>query len=472
MLPVTLFIPEEGWQVGDTKIRFLTKEQLLHPIKQEKADIASIISDVDTTMEADESLLHHNNASNGDMGAPKGGSISVDSKTSLEYNDDGLKNLHVFFRKLSDVADKKEKISILHYGDSQIEGDRMTNYIRQKIQDQFGGFGPGTIPATNVYNTYSFNQTYSDNFMRYACFSRAERLTSKKYGAMGSASRFTPEYDLSKTNLNSLEEQTGWIIVGASEKAFARSRKFNNVTLHYTDCQVKTTLKVYENEKLIHEDTLQTDGMYHSLPLTFESTPGELKYEFTGKVSPNICGFSLDGDYGVAVSNIGMRGSSGTIWGKIDHATLRPMFNKLNTELIILQFGGNAIPFFTDSSKVERYARFFKSQLYTVKKLNPESAIIVIGPSDMSELVNGVHNTYKFLPYCVDKMKEVTVDAGGAYWDLYTAMGGMNSMPSWVEAKLAAQDYIHFSNGGARIASQMFYQALIAEYVKWKESNP
>lgn len=467
LAPIVWFIPEDGWNVNGAKIRFLSKEKLLHPVKQEKADITNIVAAVDTSMVEEDPLLQHENASNGDLGAPNGGDLITESQTALELNETAMQNLHAFFQKLSEVSEKKNKISILHYGDSQIEGDRMTNYIRQRLQNQFGGYGPGTVPATNVYNTYSFNQTYSDNFLRYACFSRAERLKSKKYGAMGSASRFTPEYGLDTVDISTLETQTGWIIVEASKKAFPRSRQFNNVVLHYTDCKAKTELKVYEGDKLIHEDTLIQDSKYHNIPLSFETTPGPLKFEFTGKVSPNICGFSLEGDYGVQVTNIGMRGSSGTIWGKIDHGTLAPMFDQMNAEMIILQFGGNAIPFFTDSAKVERFARFFKSQIFTVKKLRPNSSIIVIGPSDMSELVDGVHQTYKFLPYCVETLKAVAKETGSSYWDLYSAMGGANSMPAWVEQNLAAQDYIHFSNAGAKIASQFFYEALIAEYGKW-----
>ena len=43
-------------------------------------------------------------------------------------------------------------------------------------------------------------------------------------------------------------------------------------------------------------------------------------------------------------------------------------------------------------------------------------------------------------------------------------------MPAWVEKGLAGNDHIHFSNGGAKIPSQKFYEAFIAEYGKWQ--NP
>jgi hypothetical protein len=37
-----------------------------------------------------------------------------------------------------------------------------------------------------------------------------------------------------------------------------------------------------------------------------------------------------------------------------------------------------------------------------------------------------------------------------------------------VDQGLAGRDYIHFTNKGASIASQLFFDALAAEYVRWK----
>ena len=79
--------------------------------------------------------------------------------------------------------------------------------------------------------------------------------------------------------------------------------------------------------------------------------------------------------------------------------------------------------------------------------------------------------TAESLVEIVEKMKEATVESGSGYWDLYSAMGGENSMPAWVEKGLAGNDHIHFSSKGAKIASQMFYDALISEYVKWNNNN-
>jgi hypothetical protein len=48
-------------------------------------------------------------------------------------------------------------------------------------------------------------------------------------------------------------------------------------------------------------------------------------------------------------------------------------------------------------------------------------------------------------------------------------MGGENSMPSWVFAKpaLANKDFTHFNEKGARMVAEMFYNALIYDYLQF-----
>lgn len=469
LAPIVYFIPKDGWEIGGYKLHFMTAEQFETPTKQVKKDITKIVAKVDTSsIDMDPSLKHQNN-SDGSMGAPNGGELSTESATIIHMNDVGKENLYRLFEKLQNVANEKRKIHILHYGDSQIEGDRMTAYIRQRLQNQFGGNGPGLIPAMNVYNTNTFKQTFSENFVRYTCFG-GNKLKNRRYGAMGSAARFTNELDSTSLSRESTLKEA-WIEIEPNKSAYSRAKEYNNVRMFYNSCVKPCGIKVYKNGALIHEDSLINDGKSHSLDLSFDATPGKLKYVFSAAVSPTISGFTLEGDYGVQVSNIGMRGSSGTIFGSMDQALLGKMYSELNTELVIMQFGGNSVPFFKDSSSVRNYASYFKGQLNTIKKLRPNVAIIVIGPSDMSKLENGVFVSYPLLPYCVAQMKKATLEVGGGYWDLFNAMGGFNSMPSWVEQGLAGKDYIHFSNKGASIASQLFFEAFSAEFAKWQQTK-
>lgn len=462
------FKPKEGWDLGGWKLRFISWDKVMHPKPKKAKDISKFIAKVDTAsieMPID-SLTQHENAS-GSMGMPSGGRLITESATQIHFSEAGLNRLHQFFEKLDKAAQSKSKVRMLHYGDSQIEGDRMTAYIRQRIQEQFGGNGPGMIPTVNVYNTASFKQTYSPNFTRYTVFG-GDKLKSRRYGALGSAGRFTPEYLDSAERASKTKVQEAWIEIEPSRSAYSRARNYNNVNLYYTSCYVPCGLKVYRNGNLIHEDSLIRDGKYHTLPLAFEENAGKLRYEFSATVSPTILGFSLEGNLGVQVDNVAMRGSSGTFFGHMDQQLTGKMYEDLDVELIIMQYGGNSVPYLKDSIAARNYARQFKGQLNTIKRLRPSAAIIVIGPSDMSYFTEGNYETYSVLPTLVRMMKKYSQEAGAGYWDLFEAMGGMNSMPSWVERGLAGKDYIHFSPKGASIASQLFYEAFAAEYAKWK----
>jgi len=471
LAPLVYFAPKDGWNLWGMNLRFMTQEEFFHPVKPEKADISNIVDGIDTTNIdlLEDPLLQHQNGSKGDMGAPSGGELSIESSTTIHLSDAGIENLHQFFSKMDRASNEKKKVHILHYGDSQIEGDRMTAYIRQRIQNQFGGSGPGLIPANNVYSTMTFKQSYSENFVRYTCFG-GDKLKNKRYGAMGSAARFTPEPDSSMLN-NPGPVKEAWIEIEPSASAYSRAKQFNNVTMFYNSCVKSCMLKVYQNGNLIHEDSLKSDGKAHKLHLSFENTPGKLKYVFSSSISPTISGFSLEGDYGVQVSNIGMRGSSGTFFGSVDQGLMADMYSNLNAELFIMQFGGNSVPALKDSAGVRNYAKYFKGQLNTLKKLRPSAAIVVIGPSDMSTPSGTDFVTYPLLPYLVEQMKKTTTEAGAGYWDLFHAMGGINSMPAWVDKGLAGKDYIHFSPKGASIASQLFFDAFAAEFAKWQQKS-
>jgi len=61
-------------------------------------------------------------------------------------------------------------------------------------------------------------------------------------------------------------------------------------------------------------------------------------------------------------------------------------------------------------------------------------------------------------------LKTATKEVGGAYFDMFLAMGGMDSMLAWVDNGLAGKDYIHFTTQGTRIVAQKFYDMLMAAY--------
>ena len=58
----------------------------------------------------------------------------------------------------------------MHYGDSQIEMDRMSDRLRTYMQDHFGGGGPGMVPFATLIPSYSVSTYGSGNLVRQSPF--------------------------------------------------------------------------------------------------------------------------------------------------------------------------------------------------------------------------------------------------------------------------------------------------------------
>ncbi|MCZ2444534.1 MAG: hypothetical protein LC101_12245, partial [Flavobacteriales bacterium] len=199
-----------------------------------------------------------------------------------------------------------------------------------------------------------------------------------------------------------------------------------------------------------------------------DTFPKTLSLHFSGGGTPDVYGIALDGQTGVSLDNLPMRGCSGTIFTRADSALLKESFEALNVKLLILQFGGNMMPSIKGTKNAEEYGKRFYEQIMYLKSLKKDLSILVIGLADMSKRIDGQMQSYPFIKDVRENLKKATFDAGGAYWDMFEVMGGLNSMPSWVNQGLAGKDYIHFTNKGAQKVAELFYEALINDYNEYR----
>jgi lysophospholipase L1-like esterase len=178
----------------------------------------------------------------------------------------------------------------------------------------------------------------------------------------------------------------------------------------------------------------------------------------------------LENKTGVALDNIPMRGGSGLMFANINAESLKRTYQALGVKMVILQYGGNALPGMSSKTGAEYYGKRFYDQITYLKSIDPQLIVFVIGPADMSVKRNGELKTHEHLEQLRDAMKSATLRAGGVFWDMYEAMGGNGSMIEWVRSKpsLGSPDYIHFTTKGAQKISEIFYQSLMNEYEMYK----
>ncbi|MFI2743193.1 lipase [Zhouia sp. PK063] len=357
---------------------------------------------------------------------------------------------------------ESDNCRILHYGDSQLEGDRISGYLRNRFQKVYGGGGPGFIPIKQVYDQISAKVGCSDNWLRYAAFDpHQEKLASKKYGVYMSVSRFTPYHaPKDSVHLDSSKLITAFISIGISNKTYANTRRFKKIQLHYGNAKQPVAIVVYNDGNVLRKDSLIADSNYHAYTINLKQTPTNLKIELQSKESPDFYGLTLDENAGISLDNIAMRGASGTIFVSQNKNNFKAMAANLQPKVVLLQYGGNTVPYLKDSTEVANYAKYLHYNINWIKKSIPQATYLFIGPTDMTTTINGNKVTYPLLPYLDSQLQQMCLKNNIAYWSMYHAMGGENSMPYWVEQQLAGEDYTHFTPKGSHIISELFFTAL------------
>lgn len=334
--------------------------------------------------------------------------IVIDSTT------DSRAFLQRFYASLSESHE--QMIRVLHYGDSQIEEDRMTQQIRETLQTRFGGHGVGlmplaqTIPSLTVKQTLYLNGRFvnpSISIQRYMVFGlKSMQRADGLYGVMGQMAVMNDS------------------IVKGSEVARVVARPVGDMAL-YERWRVLADSSVHYT---IHGDTV----------------------DLTGR--GNVYGLSQESKTGVIVDNIPMRGCLGLVFTKMDSVQLATTYSELNVRLIIMQYGGNAIPFNEKPGTIAAIVRGLREQVKYLQACAPNADILFIGPSDMMRQVDGEWQTYPMIPYMDRLLRKMALEEHIAYFSLYRWMGGAGSMLRWQEIGLAGTDGVHFNRAGARKA--------------------
>jgi hypothetical protein len=380
--------------------------------------------------------------------------------------------LFPFFNEISHLLNSKKLIRVLHYGDSQIEGDRITSYLRNQLQVRFGGSGIGlfSILAPNPASI-SYVYDVSDNWKKFSPLQGAMEDNTRHYGVLVNFARINQGNSLFVKN----KELNGWIDLKYPNISYPLAQQSEQLRIFYGFNKAPMMVELTQNNSVVEAEMVPPSSSLQELHWNMAS-PRNIRISFKTTNSPEVYGLSLDAGHGVAVDNIPLRGSSGLEFAKMDNMFLRDFFRKLNVKLVILQFGVNVVP--NLASNYDYYEKLFYKQLLALKQANPNLPVLVIGVSDMSRNGENGYESYPNIEMVRDAQKKASFAAGCAFWDIFEAMGGRNSMPSWVFANppLAQKDFTHFNPLGAKIIGEMFYRSFIFEYerylaVKQKDNN-
>jgi lysophospholipase L1-like esterase len=468
-------IPKDGIVVGDTlTLRLPSAMDVLFPETEEAVDISDILAlSTDSSAVSDPGSLADSLAlATLDETRPFVFDSTklrpLEERIALHYPNDDKEVLWPLFAQLEAAGSRSTPMRILHYGDSQLEGDRITSYLRNKLQTQFGGTGPGMVSVADIVTNFSVDREISENWLRFSVMGRKDPTQHHdRFGALSSFSRFTPILPDSIPVDTVQHEAT--VTLRPNNRSYGKARQFSVCKLYYGWHRAPLTIELRKGEELISTEIVPPSESLLIRTWKFDATPEEITITFKGTDSPDVFAISLQGRTGVNVDNIAARGGAGYEFRRVDQGLLKSMYVDLDVELMILQYGGNVLPNLKSEEEAAQYGRYFGAQISRFKKLLPGLSVIVIGPSDMSIKEGEDYVTRPYLEEVRDAMKANSLAQGAVFWDMYEAMGGRNSMVSWVNADppLAATDYIHFSPQGAKKVGELFYTALINDFAAY-----
>ncbi len=339
-------------------------------------------------------------------------------------------------------------IHIVHYGDSQLEGDRMTTNLRRRLQTRYGGSGAGLIPLHQTISSRTIHQMLTMNGKiqstgegpkRYLAYGpKKNRRENAIYGVMGQVAMMNDSLCAGS------EEMSLRIEPMTNEKYPARY--FNRIRV-LCDGDIHVSID--------HAQVLSSG--YYALPDS--TTRCTIQLQGRGEVY----GIGIESDHGIMVDNIPMRGCAGTIFTGIRSAQLTDYFSATSTRLIILQYGGNVIPYSSDTASVYAYIKRIRAQVRYLQHCAPQAGILFIGPSDMLTTIDGHKTSYPILPVMDHALKKMAQEENIGYWSLLDAMGGIGGMLSWQQRGWAGSDGVHFTRKGADQAGEMLAQYILEQ---------
>ena len=382
-------------------------------------------------------------------------SFHIDSASGIQYPAGDSTILYPFFAELDSLRSKKKLIRILHFGDSQIEGDRISGYIRQRLQQKFGGCGPGLLPLYEEQASrfpVEIKSKYPAE--RYIIYGKMVPVGHRNYSVLHSAFRLKADTSIENGLLNNT------FSFGLNSAGYKKSGYYEKATILFRNPKSKVDFNIYfSGKEPILKKALQSDS-FKLLDIRTEGKKHKFSFSVDSNVENDFYGVCLDCNYGVAVDNIPLRGSSGLDILKIRPQFLQEQIQRLDVKLVILQFGINVVPY-----QVKSFAWYESSLvrvIQTIKKSKPDIQVLVVGVSDMAKKSDGKWDSYASIEAIRIAQKNAATRTNSAYWDLYQVMGGANSIQAWANTNppLAGKDYIHLTPKGAQVVGEFLFQAI------------
>lgn len=326
-------------------------------------------------------------------------------------------------------------VRIAFLGDSYIEGDILTQNIREILQDTYSGAGIGYTPIHS--ETPGFRRSVKQISSGWNIIDIKE--TTKTMPLSGLYCKAVENAKSQFKGTSKLRHLDSW----------------GTTTLLFK-APTATDIKIEIAGQEI--DTRHVEGSENVQAIVINNSSDNVKFS-SKSTDMSVFGVYLNDASGIAVDNMPIRGYAGIRHHKISADLISQMRVYIDYDLIIVEYGINAI-----SSGVLDYTYYkdaLKKDILKIRECYPNADILLFGVGDRGEKRNGQVHTMKALKPMIKAQRQLAKELGILFWDTQLAMGGDDAIVEWTKNKDTNKDYIHLSFKGGERLGKIFTEQLI-----------
>ena len=360
--------------------------------------------------------------------------------------------LNAFFQRLDSFYYFREgRLNIMHIGGSHVQADVFSNQVRRNLDRINGDFRPSrgyifpfSVAKTNNPNNYTVNYKGKWNSAR-----NVQKNREIPLGVGGIAVYTNDPYAEITVQLNTGEFDKRW--------------DFDELKLiGYAEGDNPSVRPV-----LIYKDSIWIEAEHSSDSKLFLFSLPELTDSFTvcflqEDTIPQT--FVLNGfipqkdEEGIVYHSIGVNGAS--VSSYLESEDFENELYLISPDLVIFAIGINdaSSKDFSGTSFISNYNELIRK----IERVSPDCAFLFITNNDSYRRIARRRYAVNRNGLVAQKaFYRIAEQHQGGVWDLFSIMGGLNSMQQWQKAGLAKVDKVHFTNKGYTLIGDMFYNALI-----------
>lgn len=359
------------------------------------------------------------------------------SANVIDLNGDNWTDLRHKFETLGQNG--HSTVTVVHIGDSHIQGDGNTGQVRKHMQNAYGNAGRGLMAPLRIAGT---NQPMDYTLTTRAVCSTATLLKKPWRVPMG----FTGAAVRSAT----------------SEATFTLTDKtdFNELRLYCNGPVTVSNVRTEQGAEL----PATTESRDWGAQIKLEQPVKGLSFTVSGQ------GFILYGvdardtrQPGVLYHAIGNNGATFQTYAKL--GTAGSGVHLLNPDLIIISLGSNeAFGNVTDQA----FYNMVDQMVTDIRKHNPHAHILLTTPSECQRSAAARTGKVSSRAYAintnVERLGKVILKYGKEHniptYDFFTVAGGDGSSADWLQKGLLSRDRIHRTWNGYYLEGNLIYNAL------------